>query len=499
MRSSAVRGRLIIGPEATTAILVATVIAPMAGGDAARYASLAAALAILIGLVCLVAGRFRFGFVADFLSKPILTGYITGTALIVIASQFGKLFGITLVSDDFFPRLWELIAGMDQAHVPTLLLGLAAILGLVLLRRYAPRVPGPLVVVAASIVVSSAFHLADLGVSVVGQIPSGLPVPQIPFVSLADLRVLLPAALAMAVLIFADGVLTARVFAGKNRYEIDTNRELVAMGAANISTGLFQGFATATSSSRTVVNDATGGKSQMVGVVAAGLVAVFLVFLTSSLQDLPTVVLGAIIVVASVSLIDVQEFRTLNLVRQSDFYLAILTLVGVLVLGIVQGIALAVAFSLIELILRVYRPHTSVLGMMEGVDGYHGIEPGADNQVVPGLIVYGFDAPLFFANSPFFRDQVRALVSTADPPLRYLLLDVEAIPDIDTTAADTLRECTRELRERGITLGIARANRPLQETLRRTGLRDLIGADNYYPSVRTGVEAFRERSRAENR
>ena len=486
--------QLIVGPDATIAILIALIIAPLALGDSARYAALAAALTILIGLTCLIGGYFKLGFVADFLSKPILTGYITATALIVIVSQLGKIFGIEIVSDDFFAQILELITKLDQTHMLTLALGLVTILGLILLKRFVPRVPGPLVAVVVAIIVSSLFNFADLGVSVVGQIPGGLPSLQIPQVGPADLRTLLPAALALAVLIFADELLVARVFAKKNHYALDPNQELTALGAANVSCGFFESFAVGASSSRTVVNDDMRGKSQMVGLVAAGLVIVFLLYLTSLLQNLPKVVLGAIIVVAAISLIDVQEFRSLNLIRHSEFYLSLLTLLGVLIIGIVVGIAVAIAFSLAEFLLRIYRPHTSVLGTGEGVDGYHVIAPGGYNQVLPGLIVYGFNAPLFFANAPYLLDQVRDLISTAVPPVRCLLLDTEAIPDIDTTAADTLRELHQELQEKSIVLTIARANKPLRETMRLTGLENLIGAKNFYPSVRTGVEAFRMQS-----
>jgi len=284
------------------------------------------------------------------------------------------------------------------------------------------------------------------------------------------------------------------VFARKNHYEIDANQEMVAFGAANISTGLFQSFAVGASASKTVVNDNSGGKSQMVGLIAAGLVIIFLLFFTSILQDLPTAVLGAIIIVASIGLIDTREFRSLNLVRHSEFYLSLVTLFGVLVIGIIPGIALAIALSLVVFIQRMYRPHTSVLGTVPGVDGQHGIAPGGELQIVPGLVVFGFDAPLFFANAPYLRDQVRDLVSAADPPIRYLLLDAEAIPDIDTTAADTIRDIHEELHQQGITLGIARANTRLLETLRLTGLEELIGAANFYPTVRTAIEAYRQRS-----
>jgi SulP family sulfate permease len=485
--------QLIVGPDATIAILVAIIVAPLALGDPTRYAALAAALTILIGLICLFGGYFKFGFVADFLSKPILTGYIAATALIIIVSQLGKIFGIDIVSDDFFAQILELITKLDQTHLLTLAVGLVTILGIIVLRRYAHRVPAPLVAVIVAIIVSSLFNLEELGVAVVGQIPSGLPSLQIPQVSLADFRILLPAALALAVLIFADELLVARVFSRRNRYNLNPNQELTALGAANISCGFFQSFAIGASSSRTVVNDDMGGKSQMVGLIAAGLVVVFLLYLTSLLQNLPKVVLGAIIIVAAASLIDIREFRSLNLIRHSEFYLSVLTLFGVLVIGIVAGIAIAIAFSLAEFILRIYRPHTSVLGTGEGVDGYHMIAPGGYNQVSPGLIVYGFNAPLFFANAPYLLDQVRDLISTADPPVKCLLLDAEAIPDIDTTAAETLKELHRELQENGILLAIARANKPLRETMRLTGLENLIGVNNFYPSVRKGVEACQDR------
>jgi SulP family sulfate permease len=487
---------LIIGPEATTAILVATVVAPLAGGDIARYASLAATLAILIGVICILAGKFRMGFVANFFSKPILTGYIAGTALIVISSQLGKIFGISLESDGFFAKIWELIISLDETHLLTLAVGLVTILGLILLKRFVRKVPGTLVALVVAIIVSSYFNLAGYGVAVVGQVTSGLPGLQVPIVSLSDIAMLIPAALALSVLIFADGVLTSRVFARKNHYDIDADQELVALGTANVSTGFFQSFPVAASSSRTVVNDNSGGKSQMVGLIAAGLVIVFLLFFTSLLQSLPTAVLGAIIIVACISLIDIQEFQSLHVVRHSEYYLAILTLFGVLVIGIIPGIALAIACSLIVFIQRVYRPHTSVLGHEPGVDGYHGIAPGRDLQVLPGMIVYGFDAPLFFANAPYLSDQISDIISTADPPLKYLLLDAEAIPDIDTTAADTLKDIHQVLREKGITLGIARANKRLRETMQLTGLEDLIGVANFYPSVRTAIEAYREDSLA---
>lgn len=485
--------QIIIGPESTTAILLATTVAPLALGDPARYASLAAALAIIIGVICILAGRFKLGFVSDFFSKPILAGYITGTSIVVIISQLGKILGIHVSSVEITDRFLEIITNLDQTHMLTLMIGIITLVILFVIRFVTPRLPGPLIVVVGAIIVSTVFHLEDYGVSVVGEIQSGLPSLQVPIISFSDLQILFPAAIAISVILFTDGTLTGRVFAKKNRYKLDSNKELIAFGIANFSTGLFQSFPVGASQTKSAVNDSSGGKTQLSGIVAAGFVLVFLLFFTSILRNLPLVCLGSIVIVAGYSLIDIQEFKSIYQTRRSEFVLSILTLVGVLVFGLIEGVALAVGFSLLEFIKRIYRPHTSILGIHEGKDGFHKVNPDEEQFFFPGLVVYKFNAPLFFANASFFVQNIMTIVTQSSEPVRYILLDAEAISDIDSSAADALRELYDDFHEQNILLGIAGANELFMSIMEKTGLEELIGKENFYPTIRTGIIAFGEK------
>jgi SulP family sulfate permease len=353
--------QVITGPEATAAILTATAVAPLAGGDPARYAALAALTAILVGVIALLARAARLGFITDFLSKPILVGYIFGATLIVIGSQLGKMFGIKLESDQFFRQIAELISRLDETHLLTFALGVLFMGSLFTMRRINRTLPGPLVVVVAAIILSVAFDLQAKGVAIVGEVPAGLPKLAVPAVSLQDILSLLPAALALTILIYADEVLTARVFASRHGQKIDANQEFVALGMANIGAGLLTGFPAALSASRTAVNDQMGGKSQWVGIIAAALTIIFLLFLTPLLAPLPTVALGAIIIVASSGLIDLPAFRFLRQVRSAEFWLAVVTALGVLTVGVLQGILVAVVLSLVSVLYHIARPHDALL------------------------------------------------------------------------------------------------------------------------------------------
>jgi SulP family sulfate permease len=484
---------IIIGPESTTAILLATTVAPLAMGDSVRYAVLAGALALFVGLICLLAGRFRLGFVSDFFSKPILTGYITGTSIVVIISQLGKMFGISLSSVEISDKFFELISKLDQTHMLTLAFGIITLIILFCIRIFAPRLPGPLIVVVGAIIVSTVFHLEEFGIAIVGDIASGLPEMHIPLISFSDFQVLIPAAIAISVIMFTDGTLTGRVFAKKNHYKLDSNKELIAFGAANICTGFFQGFPVGASQTKTAVNDSAGGKSQLSSIIAAGLVILFLIFFTSVLSNLPLVALGAIVIVAGYSLIDIGEFRSIYQARRSEFVLAILTLVGVLVFGLIEGVALAVGFSLLEFIRRIYRPHSSILGIHEGKDGFHGVSSEGEKFFFPGLVVYKFDAPLFFANASYFSSDLSSVLSTSEEPVRYLLLDAEAITDLDSSASDMLRELVEELHEKKIIVGITGAGCMLIEMMHKTGIEEIVGLENIFPTIRSGIIAFGER------
>ncbi len=501
--------QLIIGPEATTAILTASAVAPLAGGDPVRYAALASLAALLVGVLSILGGIVKLGFITDFLSKPILVGYIAGTTLIVIASQLGKMFGISLESRDFFPQLIELFQRLGETNQLTVAIGIVSMAALVVIQRVNRAIPGPLVLVILGIIASLVFDLAARGVSVVGAVPTGLPMPQIPPVGVGDIFQMLPAAFALTILIFADEILTARVFAAKHSQSIISNQEFFAIGAANLGAGLLQGFPAATSASRTVVSDQMGGKTQLVGLGAAALTIVFLLFLSPLLAPLPTVVLGAIIIIAASGLLDIESFLFLRRVRPMEFWLAIVTLLGVLTVGILQGILVAVTLSLINVIYRISRPHDAVLDDVDASGGvvYREIEevetkdaaghkttapqpPRHVAQAEPGLLVYRFDAPLIFANASYFSDRLHALIAAAGPELKCVILDAEAISDFDSTAAETLENLDRDLDRRGIQLWIARANVPLRVLLENTGLVEHIGADNVYPSVRAAVTAY---------
>lgn len=487
--------QVVMGPEATTAIMTAAAVAPLAGGDPVRYAALAALTAILVGILSLLARVARLGFITDFLSKPILVGYIFGVTLIVIGSQLGKMFGMKLVSDKFFQQVLELISRIDEAHLLTVVIGVICMAALLLMRRVNRALPGPLIVVIATILLSSILDWQAQGVAIVGAVPAGLPRLTIPSFGAEDVFNLLPAALAITILIYADEILTARVFSAKHGQKTDANQEFVAIGMSNISAGFLTGFPAALSASRTAVSDQMGGKSQWVGIFAAALTIVFLLFFTPLLAPLPTVALGAIIIVASLGLIDLAAFRFLRHVRPSEFWLAVVTAFAVLTVGILAGILAAVMLSLINVIFHISRPHDALLDDVDASGGtiYRGIADKETTLTEPGLIVYRFDAPLIFANAAFFTERLEELIAHAGTELKCVILDAEAISDFDSTAAEALENLDADLARRSVELWIARANSPLRDLLQATGLTERIGSDNIHLSVRAAVLAYRKR------
>jgi SulP family sulfate permease len=475
--------------------MTATIVAPLAGSDPVRYAALAAMTAILVGLFALLGRVARLGFITDFLSKPILIGYIFGAALIVIGSQLGKMFGIKLESDEFFRQIAELLTRLDETNLLTFVIGVVCMAVLFIIRRINRAIPGPLIVVAAAILVSVLFDLPGKGVAVVGPVPSGLPRLAVPAVNAQDVLSLLPGALALTILVYADEILTARSFAARHGQKIDANQEFVAIGLANISAGFLTGFPAATSGSRTAVADQMGAKSQWFGLIAAGLTVVFLLFLTPLLAPLPTVALGAIIIVASIGLLDFPAFRFLRRVRTAEFWLAVVTVFGVLTIGILQGILVAVMLSLINVIYHISRPNDALLDELDAGGGtvYRAVTDTATALTEPGLIVYRFDAPLVFANAGFFTERLEGLIAKAGGELQCVILDAEAISNFDSTAAEALQNLDADLQRRNVELWIARANQPLRNLLQATDLTEQLGQENIYPSVRAAVTAYRKR------
>jgi high affinity sulfate transporter 1 len=487
---------LIIGPDASSAALVAAAVAPLAGGNATQYADLAAFLAVLTGLLCVVGGLARMGFIASFLSKPILVGYMNGLALTVIVSQLPSVLGISVRASGFFAQIGQLIAMLSHANAVTLCVGVGVFVIVWMLRRIAPQVPGPLVAVVGATVTAAVWHLDVRGVAAIGTITPGLPALSVPHVTIGDTTRLLGDALGIALLTFSDTILTARSFAARSGDHVHANQELIGLGVANGLAGLSQGFPVSASGARTAVNEAAGGKTQLASVIAAVILAVMLLFLTGPLSKLPTAALGAVLIAAAARLFDMRTLRALGRADRRELAIALATLVGVLAVGLLQGIVLAIALSLVLLLARAVRPHDAILGRVKGVDGFHDIEEYPQGSTIPGLIVYRFDAPLFFANADFFQRRVRRLVAESPGPVEWFLLDAEALTAVDSTAAEMLEETRRELAGQGIVLVVARAKHPLREHLGRFGLLDTIGPQRFYPSIRSAVAAFIARNQA---
>ena len=481
--------QMIVGPDIAISLLIASAIVPLAAGDPVRAAELAATVAALSGLLLLLGAQVKIGAVADFLSKPVLIGYMTGAALILMASQLDKLFGVSLKNNDFFPRLGELSGKLGQTHAPTLLFGLSLLALAMLLRRFARKVPTALVVCVLAIVASLAFKLEAHGFAVVGSLPKKLPHFAWPAVDWRDIHLLLPAAISVALLTYTEGILLARAFAAKNGYEVNPNRELTALGLADVLTSLFQGFSITGSQARTTINDSAGGKTQVASLVAAVVLGVFLLFLTPLVAKLPLVALAALLIYGGFTLVEFGDMKRIYRFYPGSAVLAAVTTLGVLAVGVVPGILVGVAISLLGLINRLSHPPDAVLREVPE-HGFHDLGNSQPGQTIPGLIAYRFYAPLLFSNAGHFVERVRQLITASPVPVRWFLLDAQAITDLDVTAAESLRSLFLELRQKGIVLRIAHANRPLRETLLRIGLADEMGEQSFFHSVHECVEAF---------
>lgn len=480
--------QVIVGPDIAISLLIASAVVPLAAGDANRAASLAAIVALLSGSLLLLGARAKFGAVADFFSKPVLVGYMTGAALILMASQLSPLFGVNLQRREFFPLLSELAGRLPHTNLPTLFLGCLLLCLLNLLRRFAPKVPGALVVCVVATSLSWALNLQKEGVAVIGSFHGGLPAFSFPEVTMRDVHGLLPAAFGIALLTYTECILLARAFGEKNEYEVNATQELTALGWADVITGLFQGFSITGSQARTTINDAAGGKTQLVSFVAAGALGLFILFLTPVIAALPKVALAAILIYAGFGLVEFGVMRRIYRFYPRSAFLAATTTAGVLVAGVIPGILFGVSISLIGLINRISRPMDAVLQAIPG-HGYHDIGENS-GQTVPGMIAYRFYAPLLFSNAEHFVERVRKLVANSPTPVRWFLIDAQAITDIDVTAAEALQNLLRELHERGIVLKIARANRPLRDILERIGVSHDIGQENFFSSVHRAIDTF---------
>ncbi len=487
--------QLMTGPDAATCIIVAASLGPLAGGDPERYLALMVILTLMTGIFYVVAGLSRLGFIANFLSQPILTGYLNGIALIIIAGQLQKLFGYSGEADEFFPKLTEFIDKLDHSHLPTLVLGLSLLTVLIVLRRMAPKLPAALVVVVVGIAAVAMLGLDQSGVAVLGSVPAGLPSLHIAAFDPAVLKTLFADAAGIALVSFTSGVLTAKSFARRNRYEINANQELIAFGACNIVSGLTQGFPVTGADSRTAVNNAMGGKTQLVGIVAAGSMLLILFFLTGPLGYVPTAALAAVIMVSAVGLFDFKELRSLYEISHRELLLSVATTLGVLILGVLPGVLLAVALSLFWLLTVVSRPHDGVLGRVKGIKGFHNLADFPDATTIPGLILFRFEANLVFFNADYFRDRLRATIAAAKTPVEWVVVDASSINVIDITALQKIDELREELAAQGIVLATARAKRNLMKSFNHDwGVkRRELHARYHFDTIKSAVRAFNKR------
>jgi high affinity sulfate transporter 1 len=483
--------QLIIGPDAATCALVAAAVAPLATGNQELYESFSITLALVAGVLCIGASFLRLGAIADFLSKPILVGFLNGVSLSIFLGQLGKIFGLAITAGGILPRLFEFFGKLGSTHWPTLALGLGVLLVLQLTPLFLRRVPAALVAMIIATVAVRVLDLEKYGVETVGHVPAGLPQMKIPHVPWALIPSLLGDAAGLALVTFSSTMLTSRSFASKNKYEVDADRDFAALGVANIASAISHGFAVSGADSRTAMSDASGGRTQLTGLVAAATVGIVLLFFTGPLQYLPIAALGAVLVKAAVSLVDIPSLRKLYMIDRREFGLSILSTLGVVAVGSIDAILIAVTLALLRFVRLVFRPKIEILGTVKGIPGFHAIESHSEASTIPGLLLFRFNAPIVFFNAPYFRREVLAAATAAGPALKLLVLDMIPITMIDATGLYTAEEVADTLHERGVILAAAGRHTEWNlwaETRKRPRQQRKIPI---YATLSEGIEAYR--------
>ena len=483
---------LVLGPDSSVSPLILAALIPLlAGGGPDKAIALAGMLALLVGLIEIGLGVAKLGFVADLLSNEVQVGYMNGLAITIVVSQLPKLFGFSTNAESFLGELRAFVDELDQTHVDALLIGLGALAVLLLLPKLAPKVPAILVAVAGATVVSAAFDLSAKGVATVGSLPHGVPSPSLPWTHINDLVPLLVAAVGITLVSLTDTIATSSSFAARRGDEVEPNQEMIGIGAANLAAGFFQGFAVSTSGSRTAVAEQAGAKSQVTGLVGAALVALLLLFLNSLLSSLPQSALAAVVITAALSLVNVGALRRYYRVRKSAVALSLVATAGVIIFGVLQGIVIAIVLAVLLVFRRNWWPHGAVLGEVDGMAGWHSLEqyPQANEQ--PHVLVFRWEAPLFFANAGALRQEVRRLVDERGP--EWVVLQCEAITDVDVTAAAMLEQLDIELNGRGIHLAFAELRSRLQDLVWRYGLFETLDREHFYPTLAAALDAIERR------
>ncbi len=486
---------LVLGPDSSLGPMIAATILPLAAGSQEMAIALAGMLALMVGLVTVGAGAAKLGFVADLLSNPVRTGYLAGLAVTIFVSQLPKLFGFSTDASGLLAEAAAFARGLDATNPWALAIGLLSLAIILGLKRLSPRTPGILIAVVVAIGVSLVLDLASRGVSVIGVLPQGFPLPTFPAAPVEDLPLLFAAAVGISLVAIGDTISVSGGFAARAGYEVDGNQELAGIGAANLAAGLFSGFAVSTSGSRTAVAFQSGAKTQLTGLVAAALVIAMLLFVPGLVQAMPQPVLAAVVIAASISLFDVAELRRLFDVRKTEFALAVACGLGVMFIGVLEGIVVAVALSVVYIFKRAWAPYSAVLGKDPEIPGWHDTVRFPDALQIPGLLIVRWSAPLFFANANQFRDRIRELVAAQSPAPRWVLVAAEPITDIDTTAGAMLVDLDLELNSQGIHLAFAELQSGVRDTIVRYGLLRTIEQGHLYRSVTEGVAAFEREER----
>jgi high affinity sulfate transporter 1 len=485
---------LVLGPDSALAGILLGVIAPLSGGDPLRAVTLAGMMAIVSGMVCILAGIARLGFVTELLSKPIRYGYMNGIALTVLISQLPKLFGFSIESEGPLRSLWAVAGAILDGRTNWVAFGIGlATLIVILLLKDSKRLPGILIAVVGATVVVGVLDLGTLyGVQVLGPLPQGLPGFAIPWIGYGDIVPVLIGGCAIALVSFADTSVLSRSYAARLGSRVDPNQEMIGLGAANLAAGFFQGFPISSSSSRTPVAEAAGARTQLTSVIGALAIALLLLAAPSLLRHLPTAALAAVVIAAAIGLIEVADLKRIYRIQRWEFWLAVVCFVGVAVLGVIPGIGLAIAIAIAEFLWDGWRPHSAVLGRAQGVKGYHDITRYPDARRIPGLVLFRWDAPLFFANAEFFKERVLDAVATSPTPVRWLVVAAEPVTSVDVTACDVVAELDKALHAQGIEFCLAELKDPVKDKLKRFGLFAQLGEHYFFPTIGVAVSRYLE-------
>jgi high affinity sulfate transporter 1 len=485
---------LVLGPDSALAGVILGVVTPLAAGNPLRALALAGMMAIVSGIVCILSGLARLGFVTELLSKPIRYGYMNGIALTVLISQLPTLLGFSVKGEGPLRSLWGIANAIFEGRTNwvAFAIGLATLIVILALKN-SKRLPGILIAVVAATIVAGVLNLGETyGVKVLGPLPEGLPAFVIPWIGYGDLVPVLIGGCAIALVSFADTSVLSRAYAARLGSRVDPNQEMVGLGVANLAAGFFQGFPISSSSSRTPVAEAAGARTQLTSVVGALSIAVLLLAAPNLLQHLPSAALAAVVIASAIGLFEITDLRRIYRIQRWEFWLAIVCFVGVAVLGVVPGIGLAIVMAVIEFLWDGWRPHSAVLGRAQGVKGYHDMKRYPDARRVPGLVLFRWDAPLFFANAEFFRERALDAVATSPTPVRWLVVAAEPVTSVDVTACDMVAELDETLQARGIELCFAELKDPVKDKLKRFGLFAQFGEASFFPTIGEAVSRYLE-------